>query len=74
MHSVNFEKSFKSIFEFLFVPVITGFFLSTLKGGPMFLTASSGMIKQDGVVSHFSGENFGPCPEHFRLPSGRECT
>ena len=35
MHLVNWTKSFKSIFEFLRVPVITGFFFSKLKGGLM---------------------------------------
>ena len=29
MHLVNLAKFSKSIFEFLFVPVITGFFLKT---------------------------------------------
>ena len=33
MHLVNLAKSSKSIFEFLFVPVITVFL--KLKGGPM---------------------------------------
>ena len=33
MHLVNLAKSSKSIFEFIFVPVLTGFFSSQIQGG-----------------------------------------
>ena len=50
MNLVNLAKSSKSIFEFIFVPVIIGFFLN-LKGGPIQGRANSrGAVKNHVTI------------------------